>query len=105
MGNVAKYLTMVILLALPLAVNAGWTGEFRPTGPYVSGAGNYHFRVMGVPPAANCRNGFAYIAEADSGAKGKMAALLLAYGTGKNVDLFVETDSQGYCMIIEFAVR
>ncbi|OWQ88589.1 hypothetical protein CDN99_17230 [Roseateles aquatilis] len=98
---------MVAALALPMAAHAEgrWTGEFKPGGPYVSSGVNFHFRVSNVPATANCPQTWAYINETDSGAKGKIAALLLAYAQGKSIDIFVDTGDGGYCHVVEFVVK
>lgn len=79
----------------------------------MSSAKNYHFRVISNNPGAwLCSNGptneaWAYINEDDSGAKGKMAALLLAYSMGKTVTLTtagVDGGGVTYCHIFDFRV-
>lgn len=95
----------VLVLMGPLNANAYWTGEFKPIGPYVSGAENFHFRVDGVPATANCVSSFAFINKSDGGSSVKIATLLLAYAQGKKIDLYVDKEASGYCRIIEFVVK
>lgn len=94
---------LLILLAFftPMIANADgqMTAVFKPTGLYISHEGNYHLRVQGVP--AGCQAGWAYINQADSGSKTYIASLMLAFAAGKQVQLFVEPDGNGYCHIIE----
>jgi hypothetical protein len=43
----------------------------------------------------------AYLNENESGAKGQIAALLMAFSTGRPVRLFVENDGNNFCKILE----
>jgi hypothetical protein len=95
-------------MALPMMADAApgrFTGAFKPAGPYVSGGNNYYFRVQGLPDSAGCLQNWAFVNEADSGSKGKIATLLMAYSQGRNVSLYVEEDGAGYCRIVEFVVQ
>lgn len=109
MSKIMRGLAVLVLIAttLPMTANAAgrFTGAFKPAGPYVSGGSNYYFRVLGLPDSANCQQNWAFINEADSGSKGKIATLLMAYAQGRNVSLYVQEDGSGYCQIIEFVVQ
>lgn len=100
-------LALAVMAALPTVASAAgrFTGAFKPAGPYVSGGNNYYFRVQGLPSSANCLQNWAFVDEADSGSKGKIATLLMAYAQGRNVSLYVEEDGAGYCRIIELVVQ
>ncbi len=104
-------LLVVMLLFSGLSYSAQPTGWFKISEIYVSSANNMHFRVVGLPAGA-CPNGsnWAYVDEADTGAKGKISALLSAYVAGKNVHLWIETkdyysNGQVYCQIAEFSIK
>jgi len=95
-------LTLLWLLAPAVVGAAQWTNPFLPTGVYVSSEANQHLRVLGVP--SGCLANWAYINQADSGSKTYIASLLLAYASGKQVNLYVSLDANGYCHIIEAQV-
>ena len=86
---------------------------FKISSIYVSSASNYHFRVESSTGNWHCNNGpkspaWSYVNEPDSGAKGKMSALLAAYASGKSVALVTEGVTVGantYCRIVEFRVH
>ncbi len=74
---------------------------------WISGAENAHYRVVDEDGPAQCTGGptgpaWSYINVSDSGSKGKIAGILLAYAQGKTVELTTETDTNGYCHIVEF---
>lgn len=108
MNKINRCLMAVVVMAtaLPMTADAAgrFTGYFKPGGPFASGGNNFHFRVQGLPASANCLQNWAYIDESDSGAKAKIATLLMAYAQGKNVSLYVDEEA-GYCKIIEIAVE
>ncbi|WAC74966.1 hypothetical protein OU995_09840 [Roseateles sp. SL47] len=92
--------------ALPQAAWAdGWVGRFVPTGTYVSGLQNYHFRVFGIPASAGCTNEFAYVSGDDPALKAFTATLLMTVAMNKPVNLYVTKDSAGFCRIIELDTR
>jgi len=84
------------------AVN-GWTGSFVITQLYISGAENFHVRVSGFPAISACTTGptWAYINQSQSGSKEYIAALMIAYASGKPVNIYWQPDASGYCQIIE----
>ncbi|MEO7495905.1 MAG: hypothetical protein ABIT83_05990 [Massilia sp.] len=97
-----KKLFALVSLVIPMFAHAGaYTAHFTPTSIFVSGEGNYHFRVHGVP---GCGSGWAYMNQADSGFKTYAAALMMAFTASKPVMLYVDTDTSGYCHIIEAQV-
>ena len=79
------------------------TGSFVITQLYISGAENFHVRVSGFAAISACPNGptWAYINQSQSGSKEYIAALAIAYASGKPVNLFWQADANGYCQIIE----
>jgi hypothetical protein len=100
----------LLLIALPLlfasaqASAEAWTADFNISALHISLGENYHYRTYGMPAIAECPGqGWAFVNESDSGAKGQIAALLMAYASGKQVRLFV-APSNGYCHIIEVLV-
>ena len=74
---------------------------------YVSGGNNYYLRVFSATTTPHCTGGpaWSYVNENDSGAKAKIASLLMAYSLGKTVSLFTGNDGSGYCQIYEFSVQ
>jgi hypothetical protein len=83
-----------------------WTADFTITNLYVSGSQNYHYRVYGMPanPACPPPNHWVYVNEIDTGAKGQIAAILMAYASGKPIRVLVETDANQLCKIIEIFI-
>lgn len=86
---------------------------FKIKAIFLSGANNYHFRVISNNPGTwLCHNGpindpWAFVNENDSGAKTKISALLAAYSMGKTVSLITEGVADGaatYCRIVEFYI-
>jgi hypothetical protein len=108
-----RFLMITLMMLFAHSAYAGeWTEWFKINGLFVSSATNLHFRVSGTLTMDNCPNGasWAYIDENDSGAKGKMSALLSAYASGKDVSLFVvPKDYYGngskYCHILELRIK
>lgn len=110
---------MRILLAIAASmagVNAGaaeYPTPFKISSIFVSSASNYHFRVESNTGNWHCNNGpkspaWSYVNETDSGAKGKISALLAAYASGKSVTLVTEGVIAGantYCRILEFKIH
>lgn len=111
---------VIFLVCVQMAGNvlAGeFPAPFKIAGLFVSDATNLHFRVNSNNPSAwLCSNGptnpsWAYINEADSGAKVKIATLMTAYSLGKTVSLVTEGVYFGgdyggktYCRILEFSI-
>lgn len=77
---------------------------------FVSGSGNFHFRVFSnTPSQALCTGGpvysaWAYVEDTDSGANTKITALLLAYTLGKTIQIWTE-NVVGFCHIMEFTTQ
>lgn len=83
-----------------------WTSLFQINNIFVSAEGNAHFRVGGLPPAANCPGNWAYLNQADSGSREYFSVLTAAYMANKNAQLFVEPDpATGWCHIYEANVQ
>jgi len=91
-------------------------GAFKIKEIFISQAENFHFRVVANytnPEAWHCHNGpknpaWSYINEGDSGAKGMMSTLLMAYAAKKTVTLTtlgVDTPAGHMCKIIEFSIK
>ena len=100
-----KFLLIVSLFASAHASADQWVGPFTITNLYVSGSTNFHYRTMGMPTVSACASAptWAYVNEADPGAKGYIAALLMAFAAGKQVTLYVQP-TNGYCHILEINV-
>lgn len=99
-----RTLLLLTLLALSGAAHAlPQTGAFVITQLFISGDENFHVRVSGFPAISACPNGptWAYINKSASGSKEYIAALMIAYASGKPVNLFWQVDASGYCQIIE----
>jgi hypothetical protein len=97
------FLALVGLLAISQQASAGaWTDNFVITNLYVAGLNNYQYRVYGMPSLSACPNGptWAYVNEADEGSKGWIAALFLAFASGKQIRVLAEPVN-GYCHIVE----
>lgn len=108
----SRSLTLLLLPTLTLFSNGawadGWTGFFTITGLYVSGPSNYAYRVSGFQSGAGtaCTGvGWAYLNQGDSGASWYASAILTAYASGKQVDLLLQTDANGYCHIVEMNIQ
>ena len=108
-----RFLALLFLSCMSGVVNAAeWTPYARVFSTYVSAGTNMYFRVFG-PVSTQCpspQNTWAYINELDSGAKGKIATLLMAHASGKDVRYYVEpVDFYGngtiYCHILEVQVN
>lgn len=107
---------VIFLICVQMAGNVSaveYPAPFKIAGLYVSHADNLHFRVISNNPSAwLCSNGpintsWAYINEADSGAKVKIATLMSAYALGKTITLATEgivSGSTTYCHILEFSI-
>lgn len=108
-----KYIIFACALLIGGAASATETiSAFKINKVFVSNAENFHFRVYGMPAMSFCPDGstWAYINEADSGAKGKISTLLSAYAAGKDVVLYVTptdpaSNGKAYCKITEFMVQ
>jgi hypothetical protein len=100
------FLITALLIMTTAAHAVGWTGPFVITQLYISGAENYHLRVTGFPAISACPNGptWAYINQSSSGSKTYIAALMTAYAMGKQVNIYWQPDTSGYCQIIEAAI-
>ncbi len=94
-----QYVAFACILAMMLvddAVALEFPGPFKIKSIFVSGATNLHYRVISDNPASwQCHNGptydsWAYINENDDGAKGKIAAIQMAYALGKSIRLITE---------------
>lgn len=86
----------------------GWTNPFTITSLYVSGPNNYSYRVYGLTSGAGTACGglnWAYLNQGDAGAAWYASAILTAYAAGKQINLNVQTDPNGYCHIIEMNVQ
>jgi len=81
----------------------GWTGPFVITQLYISGAENFHVRVSGFGAISACTTGpsWLYINQSYTGSKEYIAALMIAYASGKPVNIYWQPDANGYCQIIE----
>jgi hypothetical protein len=79
---------------------------FVPTAMYFSTSANFTVRVFGGATLNSyCPLGWAYVNEADDGAKEKIAGLMSAYAMGKTLNLIIQvTPGTNYCQIIEFLV-
>ena len=102
-------LSALLIPALALVSNNawadGWTGFFTINSLYVSGPGNYAYRVYGFPSGTACTQTWAYINQTDSGSQWYAASILTAYSTGKQLNLLVQTDGSGYCHILEMNLQ
>jgi len=77
----------------------------RVLGIYVSGAGNYAFRVYieGVAePCGTGQGGFAYVESTNGNYKGYVAGILLARERGATVNWYV-APLNGQCAIVEYS--
>jgi hypothetical protein len=97
------FLTLFFSATSAAQAATAWTGSFVITQLYISGAENFHVRVSGFGYISACSNGptWAYINQSQSGSKEYIAALMIAYASGKPVNLFWQPDANGYCQIIE----
>jgi hypothetical protein len=84
----------------------GNTAPFVITQLYISFAENYHVRVSGFPAISACPSGptWAYINQSQAGSKEYIAALMIAYASGKPVSVIWQPDANGYCQIFELIV-
>jgi len=82
---------------------SGYTGSFVITQLYISGEENFHVRAFGFPSISACPSApsWVYINKSASGSKDYIAALMIAYSTGKPVNVYWATDASGFCQIIE----
>ena len=103
-------LALLALAITPSALAMEVTEAFNITSITVNVEGNLHFRVTGFQPHATlCPDSpsMAYLEEADSGSKAKIAALLSAYLAGKQVVLWLEPQQRTtgvYCHILVLKV-
>ena len=110
------FISIFSLLFFSLNSHAGQAcGDFYCTDNFniatinMSAADNFHFRISGRPTQTMCANGidWAYINENDSGAKGKIAGLMMGYSLGKKVGLLTETvvrNGTNFCHILDFTL-
>lgn len=103
---------LITLSSFSIAKASEITSAFDIAQIYVSNADNMYFRVYDGDATALCTGGehWAYINESDSGAKMKMAALMTASATSKQVVLVTEpidfyTNGHIYCHITEVVVK
>ena len=101
-----KLIACAVLLTSihPVAVADGWVGSFIPTGPYVSGIDNYHFRVFGVPSSAGCAGGFVYVSGNDPALKTFVPTLLVAISLGRTINANVTKDGGSWCRVVDINV-
>ena len=103
-----RKLLLLGLLCVSAQANANqfWTPDFTISSLHVSSGENYHYRVYGMPATTAClgASSMAFLNESFSGAKGQIAALLMAYTAGKSIRLFVEPDANSYCKILEVVI-
>lgn len=102
-----KGISLAALCACTVPAAAGqWVSAFTVTSLFVSGENNYQYRLYGMPTVTACTNGpnWAFINDADSGSKGKVATLLGAFYSGRRVGIFVEAEN-GYCHVLELIVE
>jgi hypothetical protein len=115
-GAVVKYfilrsligITAAFFATVSIAQTTYQTGSFV-IGQVATAAGtNMYFRVYGVPSMSYCASGptFAYVDVSDSGYQGKVATLLTAYSSGKQIYMVVQPvdfygNGSSYCHIIE----
>lgn len=108
--KIAVFLIAVSLCFATQVMAFETPGPFKISSLYISHAGNYHFRVYSNKPSNwHCHGGpinpaWSYINESDSGAKGKIATLQLAYALGKNVHILTEKIGN-YCHIVELMIQ
>jgi|GEM_PF-1567283 len=104
---------MLACLVISPALSSADTASGPITWPYrifVSGSQSFHYRIFKEGnPISFCSgihsNEFAYINEADDGAKGKIAALLTAYALQRDIHIqYSVTDADGYCQIRQFTM-
>lgn len=79
-----------------------WTGDFTITNLYVAGENNFQYRTYGAGSQPICPNSpnWAYVNDADSGSKGKIATILAAFYTGRPIRVYIEAVN-GFCHIEE----
>lgn len=96
-------LLAVLLSATPVVKALGYTGSFIITQLYISGPDNYQIRVSGFAAISACPSGptWAYVNETTPGSKVYIAALMMAYTSGKPVNIVWQPDTNGFCRIIE----
>lgn len=75
----------------------------------IHAAQNAHYRLFPVNHDVRVCSGshatdFTYVNASDDGAKGKMAALLMAFSLQKAMDIFTVVDANGYCQLVEFYI-
>lgn len=97
----------------PRPSSAEYPAPFKIAIITVSGSTNLHFRVGYSGTTPLCSNGptagnpWAYLNETDSGAKGKIATLLMAYALRKTVTIETQSVLFGtstYCHILDVNV-
>lgn len=79
------------------------------TSTYLSGGGNYAFRIYlsqnGVDQLSACQADFAYLNTSDDNYQAKVANLMSAYSMQKKITLsYIYTDANGFCRVQDFAV-
>lgn len=82
----AKALLLFVSLLFVPASFAADIGPFKISALNVYAAGNMSFRIYGMGPVPGCPGqDWVFVDETDSGSKTKIATLLSAHATGKNV--------------------
>ncbi len=108
-----KYLALLILLLCPTLLHAySSSGWFEITQTFSTTESNMQYRVYGMPNVQECSNGqnWAYVDEADSGARTKISTLLSAYAAGHQVQLTLEVvdyfnNGNKYCHIVAITTK
>ena len=105
-GSIRIILAAALCLWCGPTVAGQWVSSFTVTRLFVAGENNFQYRVYGMPALPACASGpdWAYVNDADSGAKGKVATLLGAFYSGRRVGIFVEVVN-GYCHILDLIVE
>ena len=103
MSRLRALLLLALLGLTGAAQAAGYTGSVVITQMYISGAENQHVRVSGFPAISACPSGpsWVYVNQSASGSKTYIAALMIAYASGKPVNIYWVPDADGYCRIVE----
>jgi hypothetical protein len=72
---------------------------------FLSAPTNAAFRIYLDSGLTGCAANFAYINADFGNYQAYVSALMTAYSTNKTIDLTYQTDSGGYCVIMEFLVH
>ena len=118
LGRAARLLPLAALaagMATTPAAMADWDGSVYGTiagmDSIANEANNYELRVYVTGATTYCKSapavasGFAYLNSADVNYKGTLATLLMAYGTGKAVTIYMMNDGNSGCHIHYVAIR